>query len=379
MVLVSPVLDFGWWQQPDYAPLPKVALLPSLAAAAMEEGGTFSEPALAGRRGLRRRRLRHRPAARRRGRGGGRPAGRAGHRADRHRPGGVERAAGRIDATSSCARRCATTAADQPLRRHRGEHRPDAGEPGRAGRRPGARRDDGAADQRDARPLPRHARWLPERPLPGAERRDQPGLGLGWRPRASPRRWARCAGCSRSIPSSACSSSHGYTDLVTPYFASELILRQLRRPANPPAGSARRTIGAGTCSTSARTPAVAARGCAPALRGADGLAHGSRSGHRLNVRLPELIGRRQNGHVEILRACIVQAIAEIEVPAARTIAVCGGKRETGRFDRREEDRESRSRAHRGTRSRSAPPLLRRDRTCRHGRGLGRLPTPQPGS
>ena len=36
MILVSPVLDFGWWQQPDHAPLPMVSLLPSLAAAAME-------------------------------------------------------------------------------------------------------------------------------------------------------------------------------------------------------------------------------------------------------------------------------------------------------------------------------------------------------
>ena len=39
LVLVSPVLDFGWWRQPGYAPLPKVSLLPSLAAAAMEAGG----------------------------------------------------------------------------------------------------------------------------------------------------------------------------------------------------------------------------------------------------------------------------------------------------------------------------------------------------
>jgi carboxypeptidase C (cathepsin A) len=46
MVMLSPVLDFGWWQQPDHAPLPSVALLPSLAAAAMEESGTFSEAAL---------------------------------------------------------------------------------------------------------------------------------------------------------------------------------------------------------------------------------------------------------------------------------------------------------------------------------------------
>lgn len=40
MTLVSPVLDFGWREQPAHAPLPRVSLLPSLAAAAMErEGG----------------------------------------------------------------------------------------------------------------------------------------------------------------------------------------------------------------------------------------------------------------------------------------------------------------------------------------------------
>lgn len=46
LVLVSPVLDFGWWQQPDYAPLPMVTLLPSLAAVRMETEGAFSEAAL---------------------------------------------------------------------------------------------------------------------------------------------------------------------------------------------------------------------------------------------------------------------------------------------------------------------------------------------
>ncbi len=39
MTLVSPVLDFGWREQPAYAPLPRVSLLPSLAAAAMEREG----------------------------------------------------------------------------------------------------------------------------------------------------------------------------------------------------------------------------------------------------------------------------------------------------------------------------------------------------
>ena len=44
MTLVSPVLDFGWREQPAHAPLPRVSLLPSLAAAAMErEGGIDME------------------------------------------------------------------------------------------------------------------------------------------------------------------------------------------------------------------------------------------------------------------------------------------------------------------------------------------------
>lgn len=47
MTLLSPVLDFGWREQPEYAPLPKVSLLPSLAAAAMERRGEFSAQALA--------------------------------------------------------------------------------------------------------------------------------------------------------------------------------------------------------------------------------------------------------------------------------------------------------------------------------------------
>jgi carboxypeptidase C (cathepsin A) len=46
LTLVSPVLDFGWWQQPDYAPLPMVTLLPSLAAVQMEATRTFSEERL---------------------------------------------------------------------------------------------------------------------------------------------------------------------------------------------------------------------------------------------------------------------------------------------------------------------------------------------
>lgn len=40
ITLVSPVLDFGWREQPAWAPLPKVSVLPSLAAAALEARGT---------------------------------------------------------------------------------------------------------------------------------------------------------------------------------------------------------------------------------------------------------------------------------------------------------------------------------------------------
>jgi carboxypeptidase C (cathepsin A) len=47
LVLVSPVLDFGWWAQPEYAPLPMVTLLPSLAATRLEGADAFDPAALA--------------------------------------------------------------------------------------------------------------------------------------------------------------------------------------------------------------------------------------------------------------------------------------------------------------------------------------------
>ena len=42
LVLVSPVLDFGWWSQAEHTPWPAVALLPSLAAAEMEAEGRYA-------------------------------------------------------------------------------------------------------------------------------------------------------------------------------------------------------------------------------------------------------------------------------------------------------------------------------------------------
>lgn len=46
MVLISPVLDFGWWSQPDHSPMPYLSSLPSLAAADMERRGNFSREEL---------------------------------------------------------------------------------------------------------------------------------------------------------------------------------------------------------------------------------------------------------------------------------------------------------------------------------------------
>ncbi len=45
-ILLSPVLDFGWWQQPDHNPLPVMVLLPSLAAVAMEREDAYDRTAL---------------------------------------------------------------------------------------------------------------------------------------------------------------------------------------------------------------------------------------------------------------------------------------------------------------------------------------------
>ena len=46
MILLSPVLDFGWWAQPDHSPMPFLSILPSLAAAGMERGDAFSQEEL---------------------------------------------------------------------------------------------------------------------------------------------------------------------------------------------------------------------------------------------------------------------------------------------------------------------------------------------
>jgi carboxypeptidase C (cathepsin A) len=47
LVLLSPVLDFGWRTGRGHAPLPRVSLLPSLAAAALDKDGAVTREALA--------------------------------------------------------------------------------------------------------------------------------------------------------------------------------------------------------------------------------------------------------------------------------------------------------------------------------------------
>jgi carboxypeptidase C (cathepsin A) len=46
MVLLSPVLDFGWRQQPSWNPLPQISLLPAAAAAGMERRGPVTREML---------------------------------------------------------------------------------------------------------------------------------------------------------------------------------------------------------------------------------------------------------------------------------------------------------------------------------------------
>jgi carboxypeptidase C (cathepsin A) len=224
MTLVSPVLDFGWWLQPDHAPLPKVALLPSLAAAAMEQAGTFSEATLAAAEDY---------AAGAyltdllRGYGDEAAIGRLVERVsaltgiDRAT---VERAAGRVDGEAFAraafredGRRIspydATVASTDPGRRPRG---PDPVLDALTAPLTSA----ALAHYRDT------LRWLPDRRYQllngGISRAWDWGEGRGQPQAVDP-----LADALALDPELGVLVVHGYTDLVTPYFASELILRQL--------------------------------------------------------------------------------------------------------------------------------------------------------
>jgi carboxypeptidase C (cathepsin A) len=227
MILLSPVLDFGWWQQPGHAPLPRASLLPSLAAAAMEARGAFSETELRAAedyaagpyvadllRGPR-------DAA-----AVGRIVARVSELTGLDRE-TVERAAGRIDA-DDFARELLR---DEDRLASIYDTTVSSADPA-----PGDARPRAADPVLDAMTAPltgamiAHYRdtlgWLPDRRyllLNG-------GVSRSW-DWESGRGQPEAVGALRRVlaldPGFRLLIAHGYTDLVTPYFATELILRQL--------------------------------------------------------------------------------------------------------------------------------------------------------
>jgi carboxypeptidase C (cathepsin A) len=220
MVLVSPVLDFGWWRQPEHAPLPMASLLPSLAAARMEAAGTFSEDVL---------RAAEAYAA-------------GDYVTDLLRGVGDAAAVGRI-----VDRVTALTGLDrQVVARARG--RIDSGDFAREVRRD-ARQRTSVYDATVAADAPRgpdpvldamtapltsamlvHYRdtlgWLPDRRYQLLNR----DVGRAWDwggGRGQPEATTELEHVLALDPEFRLLVAHGYTDLVTPYFGTALLLRQL--------------------------------------------------------------------------------------------------------------------------------------------------------
>lgn len=227
MVLVSPVLDFGWWRQADHGPLPRISVLPSLAAAAMEKTGDFSPEALRAAEDY--------------------AAGE--YLADLMRGLRDEAAVARI-----VARVAEITGLDpEVVARHAGRigigdfAREIFAAEGRIASLydAGVTGEDPAPERRDARLLDpvldgmtaplttamlAHYHdtlgWMPERRYLLLSRRVN--RGWDWGGGQMP---PEVMGALRQVlaldPELRLLVAHGYTDLVTPYFASELVLRQL--------------------------------------------------------------------------------------------------------------------------------------------------------
>lgn len=232
-VLLSPVLDFGWWAQPDHSPMPFLSRLPSLAAAEMERRGSFSQERLKAAEDYASgafvadflRGLKDEQALDRLVEGlaevTGLPRdllrdheGRLGMQAVVEELG---REQGRIASPYDTS-----IMADAPLR----------------GRRQG-RAPDPVLDAMTA-PLTsamlahygETLEWLPERPYHLLNRQVSRAWNWG-RGRSQPEAVGALQRVLALDPGFRLLVAHGYTDLVTPYFASELILRQLR-PFDPP-------------------------------------------------------------------------------------------------------------------------------------------------
>ncbi len=242
MTLISPVLDFGWWQQPEYSPWPKMALLPSLAAAEMEANGGIDPD------GLR--------AAEDYAAGdfatdllrGVQDADAVGRLVDRVSAltgldrATVARAAGRVDAGDFL----------REIRRDHGR-RASAYDPAVGSADPEPGHDRGADPVLDALTAPLTGAmltlyrdtlgWQPDRRyilLNG-------GISRAWSwgdDRGQPEAVGPLRDALALDPDFRVLVAHGLTDLVTPYFASTLILRQLPamgdadrvRQANYPGG-----------------------------------------------------------------------------------------------------------------------------------------------
>ena len=87
---------------------------------------------------------------------------------------------------------------------------------------------------------------LPGRgPLQSPQRRRERRLALGPRARASPRALSELRQALALDPKLRVLVAHGFTDLVTPYFASQLLLNQLPDLGPERAGRASQVYGGG--------------------------------------------------------------------------------------------------------------------------------------
>ncbi|HVH02628.1 MAG TPA: peptidase S10 [Amaricoccus sp.] len=226
LVLVSPVLDFGWWQQAAHTPWPEVALLPSLAAAAMEAEGRFSPEGLAAAEDY---------AAGAfvtdllRGVGDGAAVARLVDRVGALTgldPATVAATAGRIDAEDFA--RAARKATGRRMSVYDAAVLGAEPLPGRRGRAGDPVLDAMTAPLTTA--MLGHYRdtlgWLPDRRYMLLNR----GVSSAWdwgEGRGQPEAVGALADALALDPALRVLVAHGATDLVTPYFGSELILRQL--------------------------------------------------------------------------------------------------------------------------------------------------------
>ena len=233
LVMVSPVIDFGWRGNGRHSPLAWVSRLPSMAATAREANAPFDREALreaeryaAGEylqdlmRGER-----DSAAVERMTR-----ARRATDRA-RSRDGAPARRPRRHPHLHARAQPRARTDR-QHVRRDRDRDRPRPECVVLAPRGPGARRHARAAVERDDRPLRARAELARRGALSAAQRPRQLALGLGRRA-LDPRDRRRAARVLANDPRMRVLVAHGASDLVTPYFENQLILDQLPPFASP--------------------------------------------------------------------------------------------------------------------------------------------------